>query len=493
MMKNNRLISLLVALSFLFPALACSLAGAISTQSSASPTVTPAQAASPKAAAQVPTTAPTAKQSPTQSQTAAPTEPPLHAGAPPPATAEITSLSSYKDAGGNFHVVGEIKNDEKSPLTSIGLTLTIQDASGNSLLNDSSGARVDSLTISPMLDTLLPQQSAPFDYLLSSDAGVPDKYDVKISSTNTGDMESASLVIQNAQMKAEAGGMVYLTGEIVNKGNTPVQIYNLAGALLDKDKKVIAAASTYNLSTYLLPAGDKYQEDHTPFSIAIDNPGNPISYTTYLEANQVEPRGASHLDLNIINNYFDGNDRFHIIGSLTNNSDGPLSTFLIGGLYAKDGTVLDADAAVTPIDIPAGQSLPYDISDFGNVNNNKDEAALVDNFTVQVDRSATLHPSTESVALKTSNEQLDKSSDPTWQLNGQITNTSNKTLSKETVMIAVYDAKNELVASDWTVITPASGSIAPGETSSFNLYVSLDPKSDRGSLTYKTFAAGDVE
>ena len=499
-MKTNRVGTLLVFLCFLFPALACSLLSSIPASKPAGPSAAPPQADNPQGATLVPTALQAQTEGSAQATSTnqnavsipAATPPPSALSATLPTGLRITSLTSYKDSGGNFHVVGEVINGEDKPISSIELTITIKDASGKTLLKDSSGSIANSLTFSPMLSTLMPGKTSPFDYLLSSDAGVPDKFDVKITGQNSGDVQTAYLQIQNAQIKTGANDTVFLTGEIVNKGDKPVQIYNMAGSLLDKDKKVLAAAATNTYSSYLQPAGDSAQEDRTPFSISINNPGSPIdSYATYLEADQVDPLPGNSLVVNITNNYFDDSNEFHIVGSLTNDGTDTLHTFLVGGLYAKDGTALDADVTITPIDIQAGQSLPYDISSFGNVNSNADEAALVDNFTVQVDRSATVQSSHGSVVLKTLNDQLDKSADPTWQLNGQITNTSNEALANETVIIAVYDAKGELVATDWTVISPNGDSIAPGETSSFKLFVYLDPAADRSSLTYKTFAAGE--
>ncbi len=376
-MKTNRLVYLIAFLSFLFPALACSLGGAIPASKTVSPTTVPPTQVNLQAPTIVPTAAPAATQPPSQAPTAVAAATSLPAGTPvratslPPAAPippvlQIISLSSYKDSSNNFHVVGEVINGEDKPLTSIELTITIKDASGKTLLKDSSGKTVDSLTFSPMLSTLLPGKSSPFEYFLTSDAGVPDTFDVKITGQNTADMQTASLEIQNAQVKAGANDTVYLTGDIVNKGDKPVQIYNMAGSLLDKGKKVIAAAATSTYSSYLLPAGDSANEDRTPFAIAIDNPGSPVaSYATYLEADQVDPQPDNPLKVDITNNYFDDTKQFHVVGTLTNNGSQTLHTFLVGGLYGKDGTALDADYTVTPIDIQPGQSLPYDISAFG--------------------------------------------------------------------------------------------------------------------------------
>jgi hypothetical protein len=516
-MKINRLVFLIVFLSFLFPALACSLGSAVTASKTPAPTaIPPAQVntQAPTTAPGVPSAFPTAIPSavgtavipttlgtsqgaikpPSEAPTAVPAATSRPAGTPLPAVLQITSLTSFKDSSSNFHVVGEVFNGEDKPLTSIELTISILNASGKTLLKDSSGKSVDTLTFSPMLSTLLPGRSSPFEYFLTSDAGVPDKFDVKITGQNTGDIQTASLMIQNAQMKVGANDTVYLTGDIVNKGDKPVQIYNMAGALLDKDKKVIAAAATSTYSAYLQPAGDSADEDRTPFAISIDNPGSPVdSYATYLEADQVDPLPDNSLKVDITNNYFDDTKQFHVVGTLTNNSSQALHTFLVGGLYAKDGTALDADYTVTPIDIQVGQSLPYDISAFGNVNNNADEAALVDHFTVQVDRATTFHSSFVAVSLNTSKDVVDKSANTTWQFTGQIANTSGKALTDETVIVAVYDAKSALVASNWTLVSPKGDSIAPGETSPYELSVYLDPSADLSSLTYKTFVAGEVK
>ncbi len=117
----------------------------------------------------------------------------------------------------------------------------------------------------------------------------------------------------------------------------------------------------------------------------------------------------------------------------------------------------------------------------------------MDHFTVQVDRATTFHSSFEAVGLYTAKDQVDKSANTTWHFTGQIPNTSGKALTDETIIIAVYDTKGVLVAANWTVVSPKGDSIAPEETSPYELYVYLDPGADLSSLTYKTFVAGDVK
>jgi len=115
----------------------------------------------------------------------------------------------------------------------------------------------------------------------------------------------------------------------------------------------------------------------------------------------------------------------------------------------------------------------------------------VSTFTVQTDPYTTYPATYEVVALTTKNDQVQKNSD-SWNITGDVTNTSSQNLSSETVVVAIYDGEGNLVATDYTYVSLTGDSIAPGETNSYEVTIYLDPNVDATNFTFKTIVQGEV-
>lgn len=451
-------------------------------------------AASPTAAEAPSATQPQATQASQPTSTGKPPEITQPAQTEPahPAGLYIVSDSSYTDSFGDFYIVGEVKNADTKALTQLELTVEIKDASGKSLLKDDKGNIVASLTFAPSMDSLAQGESSPFEYRLASDAGKPDKYTVTVNGQATGTLQRPKIQVKNTQMVPLNGGF-YITGEITNLDNKPVLIHNLAGAMEDSTGKVVSTSLTSDYSAYLEPAGNSSALDQTPFSISVADPGNsPTKWTTYLDAEAVDPIQKYDVSVKVAGTYVDDSENGHIVGTVTNKSSDILSTEIVAGVYAKDGTVLDAYATTAPVNVDPGESVPFDISTFANVNTNHDQAGKIDNFTVQIDPQNTFKSPFESVLLKTSNDAVNKSGS-TWTVTGQVKNTSQKSLSSATVVVMVYNASGALVASNYDDIFPSGDSIASGAVSAYTVDIHFDPSADTSGYTYKTLVKGDVK
>jgi hypothetical protein len=184
------------------------------------------------------------------------------------------------------------------------------------------------------------------------------------------------------------------------------------------------------------------------------------------------------------------------VGNVTNDSDQTLSISLVAGVYADDGTVLDADTWTAPFYLGPGESLPYSFDYFSSLNRNPDEADKATKSIVQVDPYWTSTTSFEFVPLETQNDNgsLDgDATDQTWKFSGEVTNTSDKDLSSLIVVVGVYDGDN-LVATNWTSVYPPEGqdTIAASDTVPYEVSVYLDPSEDGTTFTFQTFVQGNV-
>ncbi len=462
---------------------ALALAGLACGGGGAAPTETPVRVAT-KALAPTATQAPKPTAKPTQAVAAG--------------ELVVANQFLFKDSTDYFHVVGELRNGTQKAVTDIELTVEVKDKDGQTLLKDSSDNPADSLTFSPLLYSLGPGQASPFDYYFTTDAGEPDSYDVTVTGQHTGEVNRGDLQAQNVQLSNDGSGSLYLTGELVNQSDQPVEIHSLAGAMLDKDDNVVAANAYGPVSRYLLPAGDPNEYDRTPFRVRIDDPGDVATqWATYWDADQVDPIDTYDITLAPQNNYFDTYSSLHLVGNVTNDSDQTLSISLVAGIYADDGTVLDADTWTAPFYLGAGESLPYSFDYFSSLNHNSDEANKATKSIVQVDPYWTSTTSFEFVPLETQNDNgsLDgDATDQTWKFSGDVTNTSDKDLSSLIVVVGVYDG-DKLVATNWTSVYPAEGqdAIAASATVPYEVSVYLDPKEDGTKFTFKTFVQGNVK
>jgi hypothetical protein len=465
-MMNKKLSLGLAVVALLVAMLACSFGGASTA---------------------TPTTVPPPPPSPTTQATAIP--------ATVPSTTEgvdILSTNSFVDQYGYFDLVGEVANNTNTTISSVELEIQLVDASGNTLLKDENGNPIPSDQTYPFLDVIGPGESSPFVYSFDTSQGVPATYNVKVVSEQTISSDRASLATNNVQIVSDNSGTYYLSGELVNQGDQWAHINNLAGGVLNDANDVLSAGQTGTYASELAPTGDASSRDRTPFVVDFPDPGGNVSQWSMWWDAEVDSSAMDYpVAVNLTNGYFDDFGDFHVVGTLTNNSDQPLNTIAVAGLYGADGTVLDADYAFSPYPLPVGVAVPFDISYFGNVNYNQTQANLVDSYTVQVDEWNTYPPSYDNVNLSSTNETIEKDS-AQWTVNGTFVNSSTSNVDGATVLVAVYDAQNNLVATGRSYFTPNGNYFAPNDTGSYSVTVYFDPNADLSGYSTETTVVGDV-
>ena len=392
-------------------------------------------------------------------------------------------------------MIGEIKNTGCFILTQIQLTLVIKDAAGNSLLKDYYGTPVPSLNFSPMLTNLAPGETSPFGFTLYAGSGTPDPNRVTVtpgSQTNS-TATMAAVIIQNGRMVANGQGSWLISGSVVNMSSKPVLIRDIGATLLNSEKKMLAAAYAVDYTVFLQPTGDANNLDTTPFYLRIDDPASaPTDFKIYLDAEETTQTAQSALKQTITNHYFDGTGIFHIVGTLTNNGSGPLSTRLVAGLYDRNNIVLDTYSTGSPVNAAAHEVIPFEISWFENVNNSAAVASALDHFTVQIDSYYTYPPVDDSVTLTSTIDSTTKTSKD-WTVTGKVTNNSNHILSLETVLVGIYDSTSVLMAVNYGWIVSSSNSIDKGSVNTYAVVVPIDPVADVTGYTVKILVKGEIK
>jgi hypothetical protein len=405
----------------------------------------------------------------------------------------IASTNAFMDANGVYHVVGEVVNNSSSVLTSISLALEIKDASGVSILKNDDGTIAPSVMVYPMLYTLAPGGASPFEYSYDLSNGTPASFSVTIAGQTIGSANRADLQWENVQLYDDGNGTYYLTGKLVNLSGNWAHIKSLAGGVMGDTNNVLSANLASIYTTELAPAGDANGYDRTPFEITFPFPVGATKWQLYWDADIIELSSDFPLQITITNTYFDQDGSARIFGWISNNSSQTLDgTQVVAGLYASDGTVVDAGNSIVPVPIRAGASIPFGISEFGIVNHNSAQASLVQSCSAQIDPYYITPALMETIDLAAGSETVQKDGS-IWTFNGNVINTSGRNLSRITVVAMVLDATNKLVAMDYYSINATGIEIAANEMNEYVLSVYLNPAADATNFITNTLIVGYVK
>lgn len=405
---------------------------------------------------------------------------------------EVVSTSSFTDDFGGYYVMGEVINNLPTAVTSIELIISITDASGASLLKDEGGNIVNVLSFFTMLTTLDTGETSPFSFYFDTASGIPANYAVTVLGFEAGVANRGQLQYENVQIIDDDSGYFILTGELVNQSSSWVHISGLAGGVLDDSNVVLSADWTGTYTAALAPSGDPSSRDRTPFYITFPVPGTPATQWSIWWDADVETAITDYpLGVEVTNSYYDEYGSAHLVGTVTNNSDTALSSLIVAGLYAEDGTVLDASYSFLPATIQPRLAIPFDISYFNSVNWNEEQAALVDHYSVQYDPWNTFPPGSASVSLTPSGETIQKEG-TTWTVSGSFTNTTSQDLSGVTIMVSIYDANTTLVAMGYAYSYPVGDAYLPGDSGTYEIIIYLAPDMELSGLTTQTFILADI-
>jgi hypothetical protein len=321
---------------------------------------------------------------------------------------------------------------------------------------------------------------------------MPATYTVTVGTYDVAQTTRAELTYENIHTAEDGLDTYYLSGELVNQSDQWVLVNGLAGGLLDTAGTVISAEWTGTYTTLLAPAGNPAGRDRTPFAVSFLSPKTtPDKWSLWWDAEVATDVTDYDLKVQVAYSYFDEYEGLHLVGTVTNNATVALTSLVVAGLYDAEGTCLDADYSFLPLSIQPGQSVPFDISYFSNVNYNPDEAALVDTYTVQVDPWNTYEPYYNTAIIQSESEMISQDGN-NWTVTGSFINTTERNVSSVTVVTSVYDSQGSLVGTNYTYVYPEGEFFAPGDSSTYELYLSLDPDADKSGYTTQTTLVADL-
>jgi hypothetical protein len=325
----------------------------------------------------------------------------------------------------------------------------------------------------------------------------PATYLFTVNNYAKSETQPAVVEVQQAQLIKSEWGSLYLVGELVNTAATPVEVTGLLGAVFNGEEQIIEVAEPLVAGFYLAPAGDANGNDRAPVRIQVNSSGDRLdsiaTWGIYPAATAVEPRPAYNLALSEPTVYEDEAGGIHLVGTVANNDQTPLTVYLVGGLYSADGTVVDADFNDVPFyTLAPEQTLPFELSDFDAASSGIEGQTEIDHARVMIDWRATEASSTPVVSLETQNDTHENSGS-FWQIKGEVLNTSDQHLSGATVIVALVDAQDRVLATQYAYAYPTGDTLEPQGVASYELSIYTSAGLDPATITVKTFVEGRVQ
>lgn len=173
---------------------------------------------------------------------------------------------------GSLHIVGEIKNNLNVPINQIKIDATLY----------SNGILVDTIQISPMLNTVMPEMKNPFDIIITGYvAREIDEYSLSVSYKIT-EPKSQVIDITKSNFSRDNFDNLLITGTVANRGEITANTVVVVATLYDKNGNVAAVSKTHVEPDYLRA------NDESFFFVPVPDKMQSISIVDYYLAAESE-------------------------------------------------------------------------------------------------------------------------------------------------------------------------------------------------------------
>ena len=469
-LRRSRLRLAVLAGAFTIVACTCSLLGG----GEVTPTLAPATE-SPATAP--PPTRPPATQPP-------PTEPEELPSPTSPASIvagdlQISSVHGYRDTLDSLKIVGLVTNQTERAVDSIEVEVEVFDASGTSLLKETTFSH---------LSNLAPGETTPFSLSVFEDLPDADNFEATIVGSGSAEVERAPVEVRKIVMTKDDDGDLHITGEIFNGGDQPVVVNSLAAATFDASGELVTAESS-SVSIEYLDAGED-----GPFRVLMIGPASGVEDVTdfevYLDAIFADPTEVLPITFSDNQyNYFDASGRFHLVGELTNSGAEAINPRLVAAIFDAAGDVIDAaslDTALTSL--APGETVPYDFDFWGPLNYTGSLFDSADSYSVQIDPYWSWTTDVELLDLTTAGDS-NTFDETQGTFTGQVVNNSGGPIAGAKVIVVLHDkATGAAVAMGYTSL---SDEMADGAAADYTVYVPIESGFDVNSAEFTLIVKGE--
>ena len=405
-----------------------------------------------------------------------------------PTRVPILNVHWFKDSEGAWRVMGEIENKSNQVIGSL------QTGVETRTKFDRPADQGEDVTAYPL--NLKPGEEAPFIAWIDRDIPNLDHFEVEVADCALAEEAQRSHVdISSDNVAVDSAGQAEVTGEMVNPGTQTVLVNGLMAAVYDSKGNMISADYAQVTPRYLAPG------ESGAMRATLELPpgaGAAISSHRFFMDVLVQDAAAAlpldpAKDVQILSHYTDAGGHFHLLGQLTNSSAEPVMTAVQASVYSADKSkLLDAGQYATWLPLAPGQTLPFDISDWGTLNNlPKALTGAEANINVSLRLEPFLSWNSDTPAVKlslvSSTESIENG---TAIFSGQVKNDTGSGITSGLVLMVVKQKADGKIVAVGNVHLPITDSAAPGAVMDYSLKLPLPAGVNAGALQAEVTALG---
>ena len=276
----------------------------------------------------------------------------------------VTNVHWFKDSGGAWRVVGVIINHSSKAVSKLETGVETRTSS------DAAADQGEDIAAYPL--NLQPGQQAPYTAWIDRDIPGLDHFEVEIAECVLAEPAERSQVdVRSGRVVVDDAGTAQVTAELFNPSSKAVLVNGLMAAVYDAAGVMITAQYADVSPRYLAST------ESGPVRASLDLPpgaGPKVnSFKLFMDVLVNQPAALplnAQQDVKLFSHYTDQAGRFHQLGEITNSTSASLMTSLQAGVYADASKSQLADAAqmTTWVPLAAGETLSFDLADWGALN-----------------------------------------------------------------------------------------------------------------------------
>ena len=154
----------------------------------------------------------------------------------------VENDQTYIGNDGMMHIVGEIKNDSKSPVNKIKIT---------AILTDENGIVIDEIDGKIMSNILMPGMKGSFD-IVTNERNIRESFDYDLGfEYKLAAPKNQVIEVVSSEMKRDQLNNLIISGTIENNGEITANMINIVATLYDRDGKVLTVSKVQTQPDFL--------------------------------------------------------------------------------------------------------------------------------------------------------------------------------------------------------------------------------------------------
>jgi hypothetical protein len=405
-----------------------------------------------------------------------------------PTRVPVMNVHWFKDTAGAWRVMGEIYNKSDQAIGALETGVETRTKFDRPV---DQGEDVPAYP-----PNLKPGEKAPFTAWIDRPIPNLDHFEVEVSGCTVAEEAQRSTVeIRDDQVIVDNAGRAEVSGVIANPNTQTVLVNGLMAAVYDRKGVMISAETAQVTPRYLAPG----ESGAVRATIELPPGAGPAvrSHRFFMDVLVQEAPAPLPLDpakdVQILSHYTDADGHFHLLGQITNPNTKAVMTGVQAGIYSpgKD-QLLDAGQYVTWLPLAPGQTLPFDIDDWGALDALPNPLSGADSdlkFSLRLEPFLSWNSAAPVVSLPLLHptESIEKG---TATFSGQAKNDSAHGITTGLVLVILKQKSDGKIVAVGNAHLPITDSAAPGTVIDYSLKLPLPVRVDAGAVQAEVTAFG---